>query len=209
MIQPCTRLNPRLNWWLGRGCLWPRCFLVVSNGFLPQKLEDLAPGLLNFIFKESVVPLGEILLPALAMERQRNFGLGPQTLTSITKNVQLLSVQSCLGHVIKQLQASLWQPRCSSNSRQCKRVSCSCLFQGPCNKSLDAILACSNWTVTGTVHQILHIAKICSRAALTLFFSFLPMSFSNLLSYFLLSLSMHPFFFFFEGGFYFFAWFFR
>ena len=48
--------------------------------------------------------MGEILLLALAMERQRNVGLGPQTLTSITKGVKLLSVQSCLGNVIKELE---------------------------------------------------------------------------------------------------------
>ena len=34
-----------------------------------------------------MVPLGEILLLALAMEGQRNFGLGPQTLTSIAEGV--------------------------------------------------------------------------------------------------------------------------
>ena len=45
--------SKNLNGWLGRGCLCPRCFLVANNGFLPQKLEDLAPGLLNPIFKEA------------------------------------------------------------------------------------------------------------------------------------------------------------
>ena len=42
----------------GRGRLWPCFFLVVNNGFLPSKWEDLASGLFNWVFKENMISGG-------------------------------------------------------------------------------------------------------------------------------------------------------
>ena len=86
-----------------------------------------------------VVPVGEILLLAFAMEWQGNSGLGPQTLISIAKEVCSYflckavwatwlnsSRHVCRGGGCRggsNQVASLWQPRCNSNSRQCKKVS--------------------------------------------------------------------------------------
>ena len=82
--------------------------------------------------------MGEILLLAIAIEWQRNSGLGPQTLIPIAKEVcsyflckavWATSLNSsrhvCRGGGCRggsNQVASLWQPRCNSNSRQCKKT---------------------------------------------------------------------------------------
>ena len=81
--------------------------------------------------------MGEILQLALPMERQGNFGLGPQTLISIAKEVcsyflckavWATSLNSsrhvCRGGGCRggnNQVASVWQSKCNSNSRQCRK----------------------------------------------------------------------------------------